>query len=146
MKKDQKLKIVVGNPPNVARCVEVFRIDPRETFFTYGDTLYNPGGHELVWHLLAHELTHAFQQRFNTKDAAEWWDKYFLDPKFRLDQELEAYAVQYHAYCARVKDRNQQARFLYYIANEVASERYGKMIGATEAMGIIRKLKIKDYE
>ena len=64
-------------------------------FVTIGDTLYNPGGHEITSDLLVHENVHARQQE--GKDLEKWVDRYLTDTEFRKQIELEAYREQYKA-------------------------------------------------
>lgn len=78
-------------PPIYERCVKEFGVDwDKGVIFTYGNTVYSK--HELPEDLKAHEATHVKQQTEMGKDV--WWDRYFADPKFRLEQEVEAYRNQ----------------------------------------------------
>lgn len=75
-------------PPVYDRCVEQFGVDWRKgVIITYGDTIH------CRWKIkepkLTHEKTHIQQQL--EYGVEEWWNRYFIDEKFRLDQELEAY-------------------------------------------------------
>lgn len=123
------MKIVKDFPPNIEAIRKVLTPDPR-AIFAYGDTIYNPDGGQLSQELHAHEEVHQRQQGDNP-DA--WWDRYLTDVEFRLAQELEAHRQEYKTYCARVKDRNQRARFLNLVAGRLASPMYGNVITPREA-------------
>ena len=104
--------------------------------FTYGETLYVPlTSAPIPDHLIVHEQTHTKQQG---EDPKAWWDRYFIDIPFRLAQEIEAYKAQYVYYKSRIKDRNQQNRFIVDLAKMLSSPIYGNSITTSEA---IKKLK-----
>jgi hypothetical protein len=121
------VKIVNGPPP-----ADVWERARRElgateatTVFTYGKTVYVPGGFGLSFDLETHEAVHTRQQG---EDPAGWWERYFADPLFRLEQETEAYRAQYRAFCRLNKDRNEQARFLTHVAGTLAGKLYGGIV------------------
>jgi len=97
------------------------------TIFTYDDTIYT--GNDLPFHLIAHEITHVFQQQ--KIGADEWWKKYFADKKFRLKQELEAYHNQYE--CQKRLDVAKADILLNSLAQDLSSELYGEIIDFYEA-------------
>lgn len=103
--------------------------------YAYGDTIYNPGGNEIADHMLAHEETHCHQQGGNPD---EWWNRYLLDPYFRVEQEAEAYARQYDFLCAQIKDRNRRTRVLWDLARILSSSLYGSVIGHSKAIQMIK--------
>src|SRR3989304_1332950 len=79
-------------PPNYEAIIK--HLNPnKNTIYTYGETVYIPSGADLTVDLIAHEQTHIDQQ--SSKDPQKWWEIYLKDPKFRLEQELEAYRNQY---------------------------------------------------
>lgn len=129
------MKIVIGWPPNIKKIKKI--LTPAEGMvFTYGDTIYNPSGAYVADHLQIHEQVHMAQQ----KKPETWWNKYLIDPRFRLEQELEAYRAQYKFAEKAIKDRNQRARFLHAIASDLASKSYGGIISYLEAIeGITKK-------
>ena len=87
------MKIVNSPPPNYAEILQHFS-PPPGTVFCYGQTIYNPSKGEIPPDIEYHESIHMAQQaKYSTPDL--WYIKYFLDPQFRLDQELEAYSAQY---------------------------------------------------
>lgn len=80
-------------PPNYQLLVEAFN-PPKTTVFVYGDTIYNPSGEEVPPDVVVHERVHMRQQKeFAHPDL--WYAQYIYDKKFRLEQEVEAYATQY---------------------------------------------------
>lgn len=86
------MKIVTGYPPNYQLLKDFFN-PPETTVFAYNGTIYNPQGGELHQDVIKHEEVHLKQQKqFATPDL--WYTKYIYDKEFRLEQELEAYAVQ----------------------------------------------------
>lgn len=115
-----------------------FKIRPKNVFFTYGDTLYNPDNLQVPPDIVAHEELHAEQQKHNDIDAVLWWGKYLRDPEFRLDQEARAYGKQYAKICQFVKDRNQRNGHLMALASSLSGPLYNNLIAHSEAMKLIR--------
>lgn len=133
------MTIVIDRPPVWDEAHKHFKLDDSRTVYTYGDRLYNPSGLDVSDDLLAHEATHADQQLEIEGGPAEWWRRYFADPKFRQEQELEAYQNQYTFYCFRVsRDRNARARFLNHIASAMSSSMYNAGITHVDAIRIIK--------
>jgi hypothetical protein len=160
------MKIVNILPPIYRQITDRWPINPDRTVFTYNHLLYDPGKNEIPDHLMVHEEHHAKQQDalapihtascFCTKDLLEpcscgalqmgsdaWWKRFLEDPLFRIDQEAEAYAVQYNFYCRYKKDRNDQARFISQIAGILSSGTYGNVIGHSDAIAMIKKYATK---
>ena len=79
------MKIIRDYPPNIEAIRAEFELNPR-VVFTYGETIYNPGGGKITDDLMVHEETHAKQQG---DDPGAWWDRYLVDVDFRLNQEVE---------------------------------------------------------
>lgn len=123
--KDALANIWTGIPANI-----------NNICYTYGDTLYTTKEEsELERHLLRHEKTHTHQQG---EDPDAWWRMYGKSPKFRYEQELEAYRVQYR-YFREVNGKVKAFEFAKYLANEMASPMYGGMCTAPQALqGILR--------
>src|SRR3990167_7511232 len=110
----------------------------KRTIFTFGDTIYNPGGFKIHYFLLDHEKVHQKQQEDFVGGAEAWWDKYLEDKKFRLSQEIPAYKAQYKSICKNVKDKNKRNEILIDIARSLSSSTYGNIITISEA---IKELK-----
>lgn len=82
---------IVGYPPNY----DLIKLEvnpPKESFFCWGDTIYNPSGVEIPEDIQYHEQVHTKQQG---KDIEGWWTKWIQDKDFRYKEELEAYIAQY---------------------------------------------------
>lgn len=105
------------------------------TIFTYGDTIYNPGGIQINIDLIKHEEVHQKQQG-DTPD--EWWARYIHDAYFRIGQETAAYARQYDEICKTVKDRNQRNLVMIDLAGILAGPAYGNMLHTSDAMNNIK--------
>lgn len=129
------MEISTQKPPNYEQILEVFDVKDKPVVFTYGNVLYNvPEGYKVPEHLFMHEKIHSKQQGDNPVD---WWDKYMKDLDFRLEQEIEAYAVQYK-FVKDTERRKTSDWFLDRIAHDLASEVYGSIIPFEQA-----KIKIK---
>ncbi len=104
--------------------------------FTVSDIVYSP--YSITPDLLVHEKTHEKQQRvIGTK---LWWEKYFDDEPFRLEQELEAYRAQYAYLKATMKDREKLFKKLHFICSKLSGTMYGNIISYSEAMEKIKNL------
>lgn len=70
--------------------------DMSQCVIALGSTIYLPEGkvkEDVGPDVQVHEVHHVRQQR---KGPLRWWLKYWWSYKFRFDQELESYQVQYH--------------------------------------------------
>lgn len=132
------VEIVKGHPPIYDKIVAAFPAVTRNrgVVFTYGNTLYNPGGWPIDEPLMTHEETHSAQQGKMGKDA--WWDKYLVDPAFRTEQELEAYQAQFKVAKQRF-DRPVWRRELKRLAKDLSSGIYGNILSYEQAEATIRK-------
>lgn len=146
------MKQLIENPPEwiMQGCMNSFRVDPKHTVWTYGDTLYNPGDIYVPDHLMAHEQTHSVQQDKYFEEAADaytvtaagkdaWWKRYLADPEFRLEQELQAYAVQYAFFCEHKRDRNERFRFALQLARSLSGPLYQLPITLSDARKAIQE-------
>lgn len=121
-------------------CLDKFRVNVEHTFWTYGDTIYNPGGGALPDHIIAHESQHEVQQAAYEGGKDAWWREFLANPRFRLEQEAEAYGAQYRFYCERVKDRNRRALFLMQIAGHLSGPLYQVAVTNQQARQMIEVL------
>jgi len=134
------MKFSSEKPPNYEVILKTFKVKDTSVVFTYGDTIYGvPEGYNIPQHLYRHEFVHSKQQGDN---PAEWWFKYCTDSKFRLEQELEAYSVQYHFVKVNFK-RKESDQFLDIISRDLASEIYGNIITPIDAKFRIKRLEYK---
>ena len=130
------MKILNEKPPIFEEIHAAGMAPTDNAIYAYGDTIYNPGGREIPDHTIAHEETHCRQQGDNP-DA--WWGRYLDDQYFRIDQEAEAYAVQFKFICQKIKDRNQRDKILHDMARVLSSPTYGSVIGAQAAYSLIKE-------
>ena len=139
-----KMQIVNSEPPEwiMKGCLDKFRVNVESTVWTYGDTIYAPGHGTLPDHIIAHESMHEFQQAayFHQGGKDAWWRRYLAEPRFRLEQEAEAYGVQYRFFCEHVKDRNRRALFLMQIAGHLSGPLYQVAISPLKARQLIEVL------
>lgn len=143
MTNDTKEAVKIRNekPPVYDNACAAFKVNPGRTLFTYGDTIYNPGGIEPIPdHLIEHEKVHMEQQGYSEEGAAEWWGKFLRDPAFRLEQEAQAYAKQYAFVCRKVTGREQRFHFRWDLAGILSGPLYGNCIGRQEAAALIQRL------
>lgn len=80
-------------PPNFLK-IQATLNPQKGAVYAYGDTIYNPDNITLYEDLVKHEEVHKAQQE-KLGNIEVWWDEYLTNPKFRLEQELEAYNKQY---------------------------------------------------
>jgi len=126
-------RIVKGFPPNFEEIKARFN-PPPNTVFAYGDTIYAPGGTDLPANLVVHEETHFVQQQ-RVGGPDEWWRRYIDDPRFRLEQEVEAYRAQ----LAAVADlpRPMRRELLAHICKSLASRMYGGLVTKEQARRLV---------
>jgi hypothetical protein len=129
---------IINEPPKgiYERAAQKWGVSFEDTVFTVGNKIYAKYGVPLD--LLAHELVHIQQQKDFEGGHKAWWDRYFEDDKFRLEQEVEAYKVQCEYIKDIVKDRNQQNRYISNIAFVLSGKQYGNLIGYNEALRILK--------
>lgn len=125
-------------PPNIDAIIEHFPHvkDNKGVVFTYGDTLYGPHCDEkaIELHLWAHEAIHMQQQG---DDPEAWWQRYFDDRAFRLNQEAEAYQAQYEFIKHRYGGATAQ-NVLTKLAKDLSSPIYEAGITYQQAEKIIK--------
>lgn len=131
------MNTVINYPPNIEEIRKVFKL-PKGVIFTYGNTIYNPHSIRLTKPLLAHEEIHSIQQR--EYGIVTWWDRYLIDPEWRLGQELEAHRAEYRKFCELSFSREKRNKFLFEIASRLASPLYGKLVTIRNAMAAIKSL------
>jgi len=127
------MKIVTDYPPNVDEIRLVFPISD-SVIFAWGDTIFNPGGGEIPPELIEHEEVHGTRQG---NDPKGWWDRYLIDPAFRLAEEVPAHKEEFR-WIVQNANRAERRRALLLISERLASPLYGKMIRPQEAKKIIK--------
>ena len=134
------IKIVVGRPPNFDAILAAFPMAKTQgVIFTYGETIFNPGGKEIAPWIIAHERVHTQQQG---DDVEGWWRKYIDDPKFRFAQELEAHRVEWRTWLGaradfRPRSRVERRGMMAVIASRLAGPIYGRMVDFSTARRMI---------
>lgn len=128
------MKVSYNYPPNYETIIAAIpAVAQKKTIiFTYGDTIYNPGGGRIPPELEMHEATHWAQQQALGID--EWWGEYLRNVEFRFLMELEAYRAQYQA----VHGRDRRRELLNTISKDLSSAWYGNLCTKKEAKERIR--------
>lgn len=91
------MKILKAFPPNYVELKRVFNLGARtDVIFSYGDTIYAPGGNKIHPALIAHEEAHGERQR--DLGVAEWWRHYIENPKFRLGEEIIGHRAEWRQF------------------------------------------------
>ena len=130
-------------PPNFEMIAKAFPdVRTRKgVVYTYGGIIFNPDDGPIDEPLALHESMHSLQQEAmgeKEKGPDRWWKKFIADPKFRKEQELEAFAVQYRRYCELQLNRDRRAGYLIRLAENFSSPVYGSIVSKQEAIKLIR--------
>lgn len=128
------MKEIQREPPNIREIRRVLT-PPQEAIFAYGDTLYNPSGGIISPDLWIHEAQHEKQQSIFTTPEV-WWTRYLLDSEFRLNQEVEAYAVQLNYVRIHMPKAFKEA--LFDFASTLSGPMYALNISYIQAETLIR--------
>lgn len=128
------MKTVKSFPPN-SDLIQAALTPPPDALYCYGDTIYNPSGKEIPADIHYHEYIHSLQQGDNP-DA--WWSQYLLDEDFRLDQEIEAYGMQYLFVCKYIDTPAIRKWALDSMSTALSSESYGRLLTYGQASSKIR--------
>lgn len=124
-------------PPNIHFISEFFPRTPN-TFFCYGNDIYNPDSAPLPEDIQYHESIHAMQQSaVGGPDA--WWSRYCYDPDFRLDQEVQAYKAQLDFLKSAGLPRSAIKAAREEMAMNLSSPMYALKIQFVDAERAIRK-------
>lgn len=126
-------RIVTGYPPNYAEIKKRFN-PPIGTVYAYGGVIYSPHSSKLPADLVAHEEVH-FGQQAAAGGPDVWWRRYLDDPEFRLEQEVEAYRVQYAT--LEALPRKERRRRLADICKTLASGMYGSIVTKEQARRLV---------
>ena len=139
-------KILKRYPPNyheILKALPSVKNRPN-AIFTYAPYIYWPAGLSLPLDFHEHEEVHIQQQNALEGGAAEWWTRYLQDPKFRLEQELQAYRVQWQY--AKIYNRKKRRELLQKIAGDLSSPMYGNLLTKEQAIESIQNVETKDPE
>lgn len=121
--------IVHAYPPNIDAIDAVFKVRGRKgVIFTYGEKIYVPDGGDVSPELRSHEGVHYSRQTNDVRKIEAWWDRYLVDPEFRLTEELPAHRAEYKQFRAAHRDPNARIRFLHQVAARLSGPLYGGLI------------------
>jgi len=112
---------------------------PEDSFFPYGDKLYNPSGIEIpadIWH---HEEVHVQQQSEFTSPSI-WWENWINNKEFRLSQEVQAFAHQL-AFVKKFYSRKAADEALDEFSNQLA-DNYNLDINRHQSSTLIRRFPL----
>lgn len=127
-------QIIYGKPPMFDEASKLFGVTEKDIiFYSYGDKIFSPAGKMPPDDLLIHEGVHAEQQAHDDTGAKLWWQRYMIDPEWRVEQEAEAFGEQLRWLRRRFKDRNTIARYVHHMASSLSGPMYGKVVDYTEA-------------
>jgi hypothetical protein len=127
------MKIVIAEPPMIDEIDAVFNIRGKPVIFTWGGTIYNPQGIFITPELHAHEGVHYSRQTGDEAAIIKWWQRYLVDPEFRLAEELPAHRAEYKQFCALNKDRNARSKFLAAVSARLSGPLYNQLITFNKA-------------
>lgn len=134
-----RINIVKGYPPNYKAIIAVFpsvKLSPN-VVFTYGNTIYKPYGEQnLPNHLIKHEEVHIKQQ--SIIGPVVWWRQYLANQRFRLEQEVEAYRVEYDV-IENEYSRPMRRKLLNHIAKNLSGPMYGNIVNKEAAIRLITR-------
>lgn len=136
------MKIVATPPPNYEEICKVFPVRNLPAVFAYGNILHTTNNAFVSADLKVHEQTHSAQQGA-IGGPKIWWDKYISDPEFRLEQEIQAYRMQYQ-FAVKFYNRHERRALLAKISKDLSSPMYGKLVSKEEAKELIQDYDAKD--
>lgn len=128
------MKISYERPPMFDVIDRVFHVAGKPIIFAWGDTIFNPMRIDITRELHAHEEVHGDRQG---PDIVAWWERYIIEPSFRLAEELPAHHAEYRAFCKRHGGATQQRAYLTDVADRLASSLYGGIITRAAARNAV---------
>lgn len=130
------MKILYGKAPIYDRAIKIFGPVVSGAIFCWGDTIYTLSEKSITPEILEHEKFHSYRQKQVGLEL--WWDKYFENQTFRLDEELPAHAIEYLAYCKTKRTRLQRRIYLNGISQRLSGPLYGKILSFEKAKALIK--------
>lgn len=127
------MKIVNEFPPNF-EFIKALN-PPKTAVFPYGDTIFNPYNQVIYPDIEEHEKVH---QRQQGDDPDIWWRRYITDSKFRLNQEVEAYAHQYR-YWKKIRATNKELKNILHDLTTLLTNDYQLNITYQQVENLIRR-------
>lgn len=129
------MQIIKKYPPNYESIKEAVN-PPKDSFFPFGDKLYNPSGVEIPEDVMYHEQVHQKQQSEFTNPSI-WWENWLSNREFRLSQEVVAFAHQL-AFVKKYYPRKALGEALDEFSDQLANN-YNLGINIYQASTLIRK-------
>jgi hypothetical protein len=134
------LKIIHTRPPNFDAIAAALPMAAKPSvIFTYGDSIFCPGGGPISPWIMAHERVHSVQQG---DDPIAWWNRYIADVEFRFAEELEAHRAEWRAWLS-LGNRNRAERrgYMVIVGMRLAGPLYGRMVRFAKARELILEEK-----
>lgn len=131
------MNIIKGYPPNYLE-IEKALHPSKDFMFTYGDTIYWPMGLPIRQDVMVHEEVHMKQQSGFFMPPKRWWKKYLASPRFRFEQEVEAFQAQWGFIATYCKDREMRIKLLNEMARNLSNPAYGKIVSYADALQVIK--------
>lgn len=129
-----KIKFSNEKPKILERCEEAFGVKwNKGVIITYGDTIYCK--RKLQEPKISHEKVHVKQQ--NEYGVEKWWNRYFKDEQFRLEQELEAYQAEVDWIKSHVFNMSMRNSMFDKIAMDLSSPMYGSIVTYREVIKLL---------
>lgn len=127
-----EVKFSKRKPPVYEECSKRFGIKWEDgVAFTYGNTIHckeTPSED-----LIVHEMVHIEQQAKIGKEL--WWKRYFDEPVFRLEQEVEAYRKQLQFINERYNRFTRRLMFIKIV--EYLTTMYGGICSRKDAVRML---------
>ena len=132
-----EMKIIKKQPPNIQEINEAGLFYDKNSLFCWGEEIYTLATDQIYPDILYHEQIHSRQQKvFGSPEM--WWKKYLINPEFRKDQEVEAFAEQLKF--VRIHYKNKEIKdALNEFAGNLSSNMYNLGLSIHQAETLIRK-------
>lgn len=124
------VSIMLAEPSVFKRAHEVFDLTDKQPIFAYRGKIWNPYGGGMDDSIMAHEMVHLEQQG---EDSEGWWELYFMDPAFRLEQEIPAYRKQVQELRRMGFNHSVIAFHKARMCKDLSGPMYGSVIGYAAA-------------
>lgn len=109
-----------------------------DVIFAFGTVIYRPNiCAGLSPPLMAHETVHCDRQMLYPGGVNAWWERYLIDPQFRLDEEVPAHKAELAALWQKVKSPSMRAHWLSRLAARLSGKLYGNLITVAEAKKLL---------
>jgi len=121
-------------PPIYEQCAKKFGVRWKDRIiFTYGNTIYCKN--KVSQQKIAHETTHIKQQQ--EYGIKEWWDRYFIDIDFRIEQEVKAYLNEISWIRENVRGMKNKEEKIEKVTRDLCSPIYGSVVTYEEAIKLL---------